>query len=420
MKVLVVGGGGREHALVWKIAQSPEVDKIYCAPGNGGIGELAECVPISDTDIDGLLKFADAKHIDLTVVGPEIPLTLGIVDTFQTQGLRIFGPSQKAAELEGSKVFSKYIMEKYHIPTAAYTTFDHFEMAKRYVESGPIPIVIKASGLAAGKGALVCFTREEALDGLKKIMIKKEFGDAGNKVVIEEFLRGEEVSVLAITDGEIVLPLVPAQDHKAILDGDKGPNTGGMGAYAPAVLVDDDMLQKIQKQILEPVIQGMALEGRPYKGVIYAGLMMTARGPKVIEFNCRFGDPETQVILPLLKNDIIEMISASIDGRLGQIKIRQNNTVAVCVVMASGGYPGSYEKGKNILGLNRAWDDGLFIFHAGTKLVEGKYLTRGGRVLGITAIGGDIREAIKKAYAAVGKITFDGAYYRRDIGYKAL
>ncbi|MFZ5517213.1 MAG: phosphoribosylamine--glycine ligase [Candidatus Zhuqueibacterota bacterium] len=420
MKVLVVGGGGREHALVWKIAQSPEVDKIYCAPGNGGIRELAECVPISDSDIDGLLKFADEKHIDLTIVGPEIPLTLGIVDVFQTQGLRIFGPSQKAAELEGSKVFSKYVMEKYHIPTAAYRTFDNFELAKRYVENGPIPIVIKASGLAAGKGALVCFTLEEALDGLKKIMVKKEFGSAGDKVVIEEFLRGEEASILAITDGEKILPLVPAQDHKAILDGDKGPNTGGMGAYAPAVLVDEEMLQTIQKQILEPVIQGMALEGRPYKGVIYAGLMITARGPKVIEFNCRFGDPETQVILPLLKNDLIEIISASIDGRLGQIKIRQHNKVAVCVVMASGGYPGHYEKGKNILGLNRPWDDGLFIFHAGTKLVEDKYLTHGGRVLGITAVGSDIHEAIKKAYAAVGKITFDGAYYRRDIGYKAL
>ena len=420
MKVLVVGGGGREHTLVWKIAQSPDVEKIYCAPGNGGIGDLAECVPISDSDIEGLLKFADNKRIDLTVVGPEVPLTLGIVDSFQAQGLSIFGPSQKAAELEGSKVFSKYLMDKYHIPTAAYKTFEKYEDAKKYIETGPIPIVVKASGLAAGKGALVCFTYEEAAEALKKIMVKKEFGSAGDKVIIEEYLRGEEASVLAITDGEKVVPLVPAQDHKAILDGDKGPNTGGMGAYAPAVLIDDEMLRTVQKQILEPTVQGMALESRPYKGVLYAGLMITAQGPKVIEFNCRFGDPETQVILPLIKNDLVEIMSACIDGNLDQIKIQQKDKVAVCVVMSSGGYPGSYEKGKQILGLSRKWDDGIIIFHAGTKIVDGKCITGGGRVLGVTAVGDEVRDTIKKAYGAVGKIAFDGAYYRRDIGYKAL
>lgn len=420
MKVLVVGGGGREHTLVWKIAQDPIVEKIYCAPGNGGIRELAECVSISDSDIEGVLKFADNKQIDLTVVGPEVPLTLGIVDAFQAQGLTIFGPSQKAAEIEGSKVFSKFIMDKYHIPTASYKTFEKFEDAKKYIEKGPIPVVVKASGLAAGKGALVCFTYEEALEALKKVMVKKEFGSAGDKVIIEEYLRGEEASVLAITDGEKIIPLVPAQDHKAILDGDKGPNTGGMGAYAPAVTIDDEMLQTVQKKILEPTIQGMALEGRPYKGVLYAGLMLTSRGPKVVEFNCRFGDPETQVILPLIKNNLIEIMTASIDGTLDKVKIEQEDKVAVCVVMSSGGYPGSYEKGKQILGLNRTWDDGITIFHAGTKLMDDKYVTSGGRVLGVTALGDDVREAIKKAYGTVGKITFDGAYYRRDIGYKAL
>lgn len=420
MKILVIGGGGREHTLVWKIAQNPDVEKIYCAPGNGGIRELAECVPISDSDIEGLLKFADNKQIDLTVVGPEVPLTLGIVDAFQAQGLTIFGPSQKAAELEGSKVFAKFIMDKYHIPTASYQTFEKFDDAKKYIEKGPIPIVIKASGLAAGKGALVCFTYEEALEALKKVMVKKEFGSAGDKVVIEEYLRGEEASVLAITDGENVVPLVPAQDHKAILDGDKGPNTGGMGAYAPAVIIDDEMMHTVQKTILEPTVQGMALEGRPYKGVLYAGLMLTSRGPKVVEFNCRFGDPETQVILPLIKNDLVEIMMASIDGKLDKIKIEQEDKVAVCVVMSSGGYPGSYEKGKRILGLNRKWDDGIIIFHAGTKFAEANFVTSGGRVLGVTAVGNDVREAIKKAYGAVGKIAFDGAYYRRDIGYKAI
>lgn len=420
MKILIIGSGGREHTLVWKISSSPLVKKIYCAPGNAGISQLAECTPISETDINGLLKFADEKQIDLTIVGPETPLAMGIVDLFSSQGLQIFGPSKKAAELESSKSFAKYLMEKYHIPTAAYQAFDRYHEARKYLDSIAIPIVIKADGLAAGKGAIVCFEREEAQEALNKIMVQRVFGEAGNKVVIEEYLKGQEASVLAFTDGVNVLSLVPAQDHKPIFDGDKGPNTGGMGAYAPAILINDLTLQIIQKKILEPAVKGMALENRPYKGVLYAGLMITAQGPKVVEFNCRFGDPETQVILPLIQNDIVPILNACINGKAFDVKIETAHKYSVCVVMASGGYPGSYEKGKQILGLDYQFDNEVVIFHAGTKFVDGKYVTNGGRVLGITALGNNIREAIKRAYTAVGKIAFDGAYYRKDIGYKAL
>jgi len=420
MKILVVGGGGREHTLVWKIAQSPLVAKIYCAPGNAGISQLAECVPINEIDIDELLRFADRKQIDLAVVGPEAPLAIGIVDTFQSQGLPIFGPSKKAAEIESSKIFAKYLMEKYHIPTAAYNIFDHYAAAKKYLESASIPIVVKADGLAAGKGAMVCFTHEEAEEALQKMMVQAIFGEAGKKVVIEEYLRGQEASVLAFTDGVNVLPLAPAQDHKPIFDGDKGPNTGGMGAYAPAVLIDEAMLKQIQQKILEPAIKGMALEDRPYRGVLYAGLMMTRQGPKVIEFNCRFGDPETQAILPLMTNDLVPILQACSTGKIDKMKIESQNKLAVCVVMAAGGYPGKYEQGRDIIGLERKFGADVIIFHAGTKFANAKVVTNGGRVLGVTALGNDIREAIKRAYSAVGKITFDGAYYRKDIGYKAL
>lgn len=420
MKILVVGGGGREHTLVWKLAQSPLVKKIYCAPGNAGISQLAECVPIVDTDIDQLLKFADKNQIDLTVVGPEASLALGIVDTFQSQGLNVFGPSKRAAEIESSKIFAKYLMEKYHIPTAAHKTFDQYDVAKKYLESVAIPIVIKADGLAAGKGAIVCFTREEAEDSLKKMMVQRTFGDAGKRVVIEQYLRGQEASVLAFTDGVNLLPLAPAQDHKPIFDGDKGPNTGGMGAYAPAVLVNNEMLKTVQKKILEPAIKGMALEDRPYRGVIYAGLMITRQGPKVIEFNCRFGDPEIQAILPLVSNDIVPVLQGCSNGKIEKLNIATNKKFAVCVIMASGGYPGKYEKGKDIIGLERKFGDDVIIFHAGTKLINSKVVTSGGRVLGVTALGDDIGVAINRAYRAVGKITFDGAYYRKDIGYKAL
>lgn len=420
LNVLVIGGGGREHTLVWKIAQSPLVNKIYCAPGNAGIAQLAECVSINESAIEDLLNFADRKRIDLTVVGPEAPLAAGIVDAFQRQGLAIFGPTKKAAEIESSKIFAKYLMEKYQIPTAQYRAFDQYEAAKNYLASMPTPIVIKADGLAAGKGAIVCFSQEEAQEALHKMMVQSVFGSAGKKVVIEEYLRGQEASVLAITDGENLIVLLPAQDHKPIFDDDKGPNTGGMGAYAPAVQVDADMLQQIRQRILEPAIKGMALEDRPYRGVLYAGLMITRQGPKVIEFNCRFGDPETQVILPLVDGDIVPLLYGCSQGKLEQQTINFKNKFAVCVVMASGGYPGKYEKGKEIIGLERNFGTDVIIFHAGTKLANGKILTNGGRVLGITALGNDVAEAIKRAYTAVGKITFDGAYYRKDIGYKAL
>ena len=420
MKILVVGSGGREHTLVWKIAQSPDVKKIYCAPGNAGISELAECVSIDAADINGLLKFANNKYIDLTVVGPEVPLALGIVDLFKNKGLKIFGPSQKAAEIESSKIFSKYLMEKYHIPTAKYESFEVYDRAEEYVNSISAPLVVKADGLAAGKGAIVCFSKEQALDSLNKLMVQRIFGDAGAKVVIEEYLQGEEVSVLAFTDGTNIVPLIPAQDHKPILDGDKGPNTGGMGAYAPAVFVDKKMLQTIRERILEPAVKGMAFEERHYRGVLYAGLIMTKQGPKVIEFNCRFGDPETQVILPLIKSDIVPFLNGCADGDIKNINLEQFNKYAVCVIMASGGYPNKYEKGKKIIGLNNKFSDHVFTFHAGTKFSNDLCLTNGGRVLGVTALGDDINQAINRAYSAVCKIAFDGAYYRKDIGYKAL
>jgi len=420
MKIFVVGGGGREHTLVWKIAQSPDVKKIYCAPGNAGISQLAECGSVKDTSIDELLKFADRNQIDLTVVGPETPLAMGIVNAFQSQGLKIFGPSQRAAEIESSKIFAKYLMEKYHIPTAAYKTFDEYDRAKKYLDSIPVPIVIKADGLAGGKGAIVCFSHEEARESLQKMMVERIFGNAGKKVIIEEYLKGQEASVLAFTDGVNVLPLIPAQDHKPIFDRDKGPNTGGMGAYAPAVLIDEAMMATIQQKILEPAVKGMALEDRPYKGVLYAGLMITNQGPKVVEFNCRFGDPETQAILPLIKSDLVPILFACAEGNISELKIETNNKFAVCVIMASGGYPGKYEKGKQILGLDRKFKDDVIIFHAGTNHIEGKIVTDGGRVLGVTATGNDLKEAIQRAYQAVGKITFDGAYYRKDIGYKGL
>jgi len=420
MKILVIGSGGREHTLVWKIKQSPAVKKIYCAPGNGGISQLAECVPISATDIEGLLKFADKHQIDLTIVGPEAPLAIGIVDAFQAQGLTIFGPSQKAAELEGSKVFAKYLMDKYHIPTAAYKKFEDVNQAKSYIKSCPIPIVVKADGLAAGKGAIVCFSREEAFAALDDMMVKQTFGDAGKKVIIEEYLQGEEASVLVLTDGIDFLPLLPAQDHKPIFDGDKGPNTGGMGAYAPAKVIDEKIKKTVCDKIIAPTIKGMALEDRPYRGVLYAGLMITSDGPKVVEFNCRFGDPETQAILPLVRSDIVDVLMACSTNRIKTKTVDTFNKYAVSVVIASGGYPAKYQKGKIILGLDRKFDDNILIFHAGTKINNGNYITDGGRVLAITATADTIRDAIKQAYKAIGKITFDGAYYRKDIAFKAL
>lgn len=420
MKILVIGGGGREHTLVWKLSQSKKVEKIYCAPGNGGIQQIAECVPIQDTDIDALLKFADNHAIDLTIVGPEASLVLGIVDAFQAQGLNIFGPSQKAAELEGSKIYAKYIMDKYKVPTAQYKKFDRVKDAKSYLKQCTFPVVIKADGLAAGKGAVVCDTMEFALTTLDNMMINLVFGDAGKKIIIEEYLVGQEASVLVLSDGINYVTLDPAQDHKPIFDGDKGSNTGGMGAYAPAAIVDKKMLKRVCDEIIDPTIKGMALEGRPYRGVLYAGLMITKNGPKVIEFNCRFGDPEAQAILPLLKTDLVDLLLACTNQKISSIKVETYNKFAVCVVMSSGGYPGKYEKGKKILGLDRKYDNNVIIFHAGTKFEKNQYITNGGRVLGVTALGEDVSSAIKSAYRAVGKITFDGAYYRKDIAHKAL
>ena len=419
MKILVVGSGGREHALVWKIKQNSEVMKVYCAPGNGGISRIAECVDIEVTDLKGLAQFAEKNKIDLTVVGPELPLTLGIVDLFRENGLTIFGPDKKAAELEGSKGFSKDLMAKYHIPTAEYQIFTDPEEAIRYINGKKIPMVLKADGLAAGKGVLICATRGEAYDGVERIMKKKDFGEAGSRLVIEECLTGEEASVLAITDGNHFIVLPAAQDHKAIFEGDQGTNTGGMGAYAPAPVMNDTLLETVVEKILQPTINGMKAEGRPYSGVLYAGLMITSGGPKILEYNCRFGDPEIQAILPLLETDLVELMMASIDGKCGEVHPELRKDSAVCVVMASGGYPGTYEKGKTIHGLDQV-DPDIIVFHAGTKRRGDELLTSGGRVLGVTAIGENIKSAIDKVYGAVGKITFDGAYYRRDIGHRAL
>jgi len=420
MKVLVIGSGGREHALVWKLAQSEKVDKIYCAPGNPGIEKLAELVPINVNDIQDLLKFALAQEIDFTVVGPELPLVHGIVDVFQGEGLKIFGPSQEAALIEGSKSFAKDFMRRYNIPTADYDVFTKLDNARKYLWNYEGRVVIKADGLAAGKGSVVCQTTSDAQKALEEMMLRNVFGEAGHKVVIEEFLEGEEVSILALTDGKNVLPLIPSQDHKAAYDDDLGPNTGGMGAYAPVPFVDQTLIQEIQETILEPTIRGMAKDGNPYKGVLYAGLMLTDDGPKVIEFNCRFGDPETQVILPLIQSDLLDMMMTTIDGTLQNYALKMLNKSAVCVIMASEGYPGSYEKGKEITGLDQDFGENTLIFHAGTRRKNGKLITNGGRVLGVTHLASSLKEAMEGAYNVVKSIHFEDAYYRKDIGKKGL
>lgn len=417
MRVLVIGGGGREHALVWKISQSPKVTDIYCAPGNAGTAEIAKNVPIAADQVDQLLAFAEKNEIGLTVVGPEQPLVMGIVDRFQEKGLRIFGPSARAAELEGSKAFSKDIMKKYGLPTAEYEIFTSHELAQRYFDKETGPIVVKASGLAAGKGVILCRNSEEGLNAVNTIMKDKSFGDAGDKVVIEEFLEGQEISVLAFSDGNNVLLMDSAQDHKAALDGDKGLNTGGMGAYSPASIFTDLLCQKVRDKIMLPLIRAMKGEGRPYKGILYAGLMLTKHGPKILEFNARFGDPETQSLLVRMKSDIVPLFEACIDGTLDQLELQWKPEPSVCVVMAAKGYPGSYEKGKEILGLEEAGSlPDVVVFHAGTKAEAGKVLSSGGRVLGVTSTGSDIPSAIKKAYEAVAKIQWDGIHYRKDIG----
>jgi len=419
--VLVVGAGGREHALVWKIAQSPRVKSIFCAPGNAGIKTLATCVPIGSEDIDSLLDFAARESIDLTVVGPEGPLARGIVDRFQDQGMRVFGPTQKAAELESSKSFAKNLLMQYGIPTAEGRTFSAYKEAEQYIRKMGAPLVVKADGLAAGKGVIVCDTEEKAGEALKRIMKDRAFGDAGSKVVIEKCLAGEEASFLAFTDGKAVLPLPCAQDHKAVFDNDEGPNTGGMGAYSPAPIVDRYFHQKILQEIMVPTVRAMEAEGRPYRGVLYAGLMISGDRVRVLEFNCRFGDPEAQPILMRIENDIVPVIEAVISGNLEKCRLQLDERPAVCVVMAAGGYPQAYEKGMPIYGLSavRRLKD-VMVFHAGTKEENGKIVSSGGRVLGVTALGVSISKAMDKAYSAVSKISWKDAYFRKDIGAKAL
>ncbi|MEW6276894.1 MAG: phosphoribosylamine--glycine ligase, partial [Bacillota bacterium] len=406
MKVLVVGGGGREHALVWKLRQSPRVAQIFCAPGNAGIARQATCVQIKAEDIEGLLNFAVKEKIDLTIVGPEAPLTAGIGDAFTRAGLNIFGPSAAAAAIEGSKVWAKKFMSKYNIPTADYVVFDQPEKAKEYVLKRAGPLVVKADGLAAGKGVKVCGSPAEALAAITEIMEKKVFGRAGERVVIEECLKGEEASILAFTDGETVLPMLAAQDHKQVYDNDQGPNTGGMGAYAPVPVCTSRVYEEALEKILIPAVKGLAREGCPYRGVLYAGLMVTEQGLKVLEFNARFGDPEAQPLLVLFQTDLVEICEAVLTGRLAAQKICWADGAAVCVVLASGGYPGPYPKGKVISGLDRVPDD-IMVFHAGTALVDGQVVTAGGRVLGVTAVAKTIREAIDRAYQGVQAINFE-------------
>jgi phosphoribosylamine---glycine ligase len=421
MRILIIGSGGREHALAWKIAQSPRVKKLYCAPGNAGIAGVAECVPIAAEDIDALLRFAGEAAIDLTVVGPETPLAAGITDRFEKKGLRMFGPSQKAARIEASKAFAKRIMNRYGIPTAKGQSFTDFEKALHFLERTPSPVVVKADGLAAGKGVSVCKTREQAETAVKTAMQDMAFGTAGKKIVIEECLIGEEASFIAFTDGVHVLPLPSSQDHKTIYDNDQGPNTGGMGAYSPAPVVDAFMHQKVMERIMLPMVRGMAEEGIPYKGVLYAGLMISGDDVKVVEFNCRFGDPETQPLMIRLKSDIVPIMEAVVEGRLNACSLEIDDRPAVCVVMASKGYPGPYEKGKPVAGLGSAEKmKDVAVFHAGTLKKDGKILTSGGRVLGVTALGDTVKKATERAYLAVSKISWNGAYQRKDIARKAI
>jgi phosphoribosylamine--glycine ligase len=423
MKVLIIGSGGREHVLTWTIKQSPKVTKIYCAPGNGGMADIAECVEIKAEDIPGLLKFAEEKAIDLTVVGPEAPLAAGIVDEFEKAGLKVFGPNKAAAQLEGSKVFAKEFMKRHGIPTAGFQVFDNKEAAAKFLDAlkkDDFPVVIKAEGLAAGKGVLICRNIEEAGVAVAQIMAEKVFKSAGDRIVIEEFLEGEEASILAISDGKNFVMLDSSQDHKRIFDNDEGPNTGGMGAYSPAPVVTPELFQTIAQQVIKPTIDGMRKDGTPFKGVLYAGLMLTADGPKVLEYNVRFGDPEAQAVLPRLKTDLLDVMLAACDGKLAGTVLEWDPRSCVCVVMASGGYPGDYEKGKEIFGLDAVKErKDAVVFHAGTQLEGGKIVTSGGRVLGVTSLGATIEEAIRKAYQAVAKIKFEKCFYRRDIGHRA-
>jgi len=420
MKVLVIGSGGREHTLVWKLKQSKRVSKIFCAPGNGGINQIAKCVNIKVDNSRALADFAARNKIGLTVVGPEAPLAGGIVDEFQRRKLKIFGPDKKAAQLESSKVFSKEFMRKYHIPTAPFKVFTTAAEAIGFCRSVQFPAVIKADGLAAGKGAIIVKNFEQAQNVVEDIMLKRVFGDAGDRVLVESFLSGQEVSIMAIADGKTVVPFLSSQDHKQAFDGDRGPNTGGMGAYCPTNFATDEVMEQITDHILTPTIEGMAREGSAYKGVLYAGLMLTPGGPKVLEFNCRFGDPETQVVLPLLKTDLVDLMMASVSHKLSSFgKLAWRNETAVCVTMASKGYPGRYSTGVKITGLNEIKDSNCYVFHAGTQQKENQWFTAGGRVLGVTGWDKDLKLALNRVYRTVNKIRFDGAMFRRDIGFRA-
>ncbi|MDD4953445.1 MAG: phosphoribosylamine--glycine ligase [Candidatus Omnitrophica bacterium] len=425
MRVLVIGSGGREHALVWSIAQSRMVDKIFCAPGNGGISKLAECVDIKADDIKRILDFARKERIDLTVVGPEVPLSAGISDEFINHKIKVFGPGKKAARLEASKVFAKELMAKYNIPTAAFKIFDNADSAKKHIEKNGAPCVVKADGLAQGKGVIVAKTIDEAKDAVDAMMQKKVFGEAGSKVIIEECLVGQEASILVITDSKEVIPLASAQDHKRIFDNDQGPNTGGMGAYSPAPIVTPKLLEEILDKVIYRAIDGLNKEGIVYRGVLYAGIMLTKDGPKTLEFNVRFGDPETQAILPRMRSDLLETMLAVSEDKLSKVAklggLSWDSRPCVCVVCAAGGYPGDYQKGQEIFGLQELENNKeAVVFHAGTKKSDGKYFTNGGRVLGVTGLGNNIREAIDKTYQAVDKIHFEGMHYRKDIGRRAI
>ncbi len=418
MKVLIVGGGGREHAIAWKAAQSPKVEKIYCAPGNAGIAGLAECVDIGVMDFDAQTAFAREHGIDLVIVGPDDPLAAGAVDAFEAAGLRVFGPRKDAAILEGSKAFSKDLMKKYNIPTAAYETFDSPEEALAYLEDAPIPIVLKADGLALGKGVLICNTREEAKEGVRTLMLDKQFGSAGDRIVVEEFMTGREVSVLSFVDGKTIKIMTSAQDHKRAGDGDQGLNTGGMGTFSPSPFYTEEVDAFCKEHIYQPTVDAMKAEGREFKGIIFFGLMLTEKGPKVLEYNARFGDPETQVVLPRMKNDIIDVFEACVDGTLDQIELEFEDNAAVCVVLASAGYPEHYEKGYKMTGFeNFEGRDGYYVFHAGSKFdKDGNIVTNGGRVLGVTAKGRTLKEARENAYRATEWIEFGNKYMRHDIG----
>ena len=417
MNILVIGSGGREHSLFRKLMESPQTEKIYAIPGNPGMGEMTD---ISVSDNASILRFAKEKEIGLVVVGPEIPLMNGLVDELEAAGIRAFGPRANAAEIEGSKSFAKDLMKKYGIPTARYEVFTEAEPARAYIRREGAPIVVKADGLAAGKGVIVAMTEQEALDAVNAIMEDNSFGDAGARVIIEEFMEGEEASLLAFTDGKTIRPMISAQDHKRAFDGDKGPNTGGMGTYAPAPVMTPTLIERATEEILKPTIAAMEKEGRPYRGCLYLGLMITREGPKVVEFNARFGDPETQVVLPLLDGDLVQIMCACADGTLADVPIHWRDGAAVCVVLAAGGYPASYEKGNEIHGIADAEKTGALVFHAGTAEKDGKLVTNGGRVLGVVGMGADVASAVHSAYAAVEQISFKDAYYRKDIAHRAL